>query len=55
MENAALSCSLCEELFESESALRRHQQTVHAAEMSNRRRLHDNQYESEEDDQETAA
>lgn len=53
MEDTTVICNMCEELFASENELRNHQQTVHAAEVSNRRRTRDN--ERDEDDLETAA
>ncbi len=53
MEDMPVSCSLSEELFNSDHALRDHQRTVHAAAVSNRRRTVD--AEPEGDEQETAA
>jgi hypothetical protein len=53
MEDTTMTCSLCDESFNSERELRNHQQTVHAAEVSSRRRSYD--IEPEEDEQETAA
>lgn len=53
MEDKAMTRSLCDEPFDSERELRNHQQTVHAAEMSNRRGSRDN--EPEAGDKETAA
>jgi hypothetical protein len=53
MDETTLTCSLCDESFDSEHELRDHQQTVHAAEVRNRRRSREN--EPGEDEQETAA
>jgi hypothetical protein len=59
MEDTMMACSLCDESFNSERELRNHQQFVHVAEVSNRRRSRDIEPEEiepeEEDEQETAA
>lgn len=43
MENATVNGGICGESFNSEHELRKHQQTVHAAEVNNRRRSRDNE------------
>jgi hypothetical protein len=53
MEEPVIICSRCDEPFSSEHELRNHQQTVHAAELRDRRRSREN--EPGEDEQETAA
>jgi hypothetical protein len=52
MEDPTMTCSMCDQSFDSEHELRNHQQTVHAAEVSNRRRSRENE---PDDEQETAA
>jgi hypothetical protein len=54
MEDTTMMCSICDELFNSEQELRRHQLTVHAAAVSSHRRS-DYQDELDAEDQETAA
>lgn len=53
MEDTTMTCSICDKSFNSEEELRHHQQTVHAAAVSSRRRSHEN--EPDADEQETAA
>ncbi|HEX9110617.1 MAG TPA: hypothetical protein VF845_04010 [Terriglobales bacterium] len=53
MEDTMLTCSMCDESFNSEQELRDHQQTVHAAEVRNRIGSREN--DADEDEQETAA
>ena len=53
MKDTMLTCSMCDESFNSEHELRDHQQTVHAAEVRNLRRSREN--DPDEDEQETAA
>jgi hypothetical protein len=53
MEDPTMTCSMCEELFDSEQELREHQLTVHAAHVTNRKRSREN--EPDADEEETAA
>lgn len=53
MEDPTMTCSLCDESFNSEHELRDHQQTVHAAQMTIRRRSHESELGA--DEEETAA
>jgi hypothetical protein len=53
MEETTLTCTRCDESFNSEHELRDHQQTVHADAVRNRRRSGEN--DPSEDEQETAA
>jgi len=60
MEDTTVTCSMCDESFNSEHGLRNHQQTAHAAEVSNpevssRRRSRENEPDEGEQEQETAA
>jgi Zinc finger, C2H2 type len=56
MEDTIMTCSICDEPFNSEQELRRHQQTVHAAAVSSRRRSHqEDELDADADEQETAA
>jgi hypothetical protein len=54
MEDTTMTCSICDESFNSEQELRHHQLTVHAAAVSSHRRSY---YEDEPDadERETAA
>ena len=54
MEDTMMTCSICDQFFNSEQELREHQQTVHAAAVNSRRRSHDED-ELDSDDQEYAA
>jgi hypothetical protein len=53
MEDTTITCTVCEESFDSDYDLLIHQQTVHAADLANRKRSRTNH--SDEDEQETAA
>lgn len=53
MQDTTMTCSICGASFNSEQELRSHQQIVHAAGVSSRRRSHEN--EPDADEQETAA
>lgn len=53
MEDTTMTCSICDESFDSEQELKDHQQTVHAAAVSSRRRSLDDELDT--DEQETAA
>ena len=54
MEDTTMTYSICGEPFNSEQELRHHQQTVHAAAVSTRRRSHENEPD-DADEQEPAA
>jgi hypothetical protein len=54
MEDTTMTCSICDESFNSEQELRHHQQTVHAVAVSARRRSHENEPD-DADEQKTAA
>jgi hypothetical protein len=50
MNETTITCSMCDEPFNTEEELRDHQQIVHAAEVNNRRRSRTN--DPDEDEQE---
>ena len=55
MEDATITCTVCDESFDSEQELLIHQQTTHAVELTNRKRSRTNHSDEDEEEQETAA
>lgn len=53
MEDTTMTCSICGESFNSEHELKEHQQLVHAAAVSHRRRSRESELDA--DERETAA